>query len=172
MISRNNMKILQIVMHCLPREIDQLERILDKFQDRFSDPNTVFYDIGSGYGKMVMHVASVAPIKKCVGVEFIKERNDFAIKESLKYKYKSQQKPSFIQGDAFKLSYDDATIVYSDTTASGFKDAFREHLVPMLPSGCILIMRGDPGDLVDIKGTFKSETTYFKNYFARWGVVR
>ena len=27
------MKVLQIVMHCLPREIDQLERILDKLHE-------------------------------------------------------------------------------------------------------------------------------------------
>lgn len=71
--------------------------------------NDVFYDIGSGHGKMVMHFALISNFKKLVGIEL----------DNLRYKYCLEilsqiqcDNVTFINDDVLNCDISDATHVF------------------------------------------------------------
>ena len=81
----------------------------------------VFYDFGSGFGKVVIQSYLLTPIKKSMGIEIVENRNIIAEQakerlingEHFKSKYKSIQ---FIQDDFFNVDTSDGTIFYLCST--------------------------------------------------------
>ena len=98
-------------------EITQIgtDNIVKKFKNYFNS-NTVFYDLGSGLGKMVIHIGLEYNIKKSVGIEYSKERHKGAI--HLKKKYaKDSNNIKLICGNFLKNNISDATVIYIDNTS-------------------------------------------------------
>lgn len=56
---------------------EAVDYIVDNLKEHFNK-NTVFYDFGSGTGKMVIHVGVKYGIKKSVGIELSPERHKIA----------------------------------------------------------------------------------------------
>ena len=54
------------------------DQIVKKFKKHFNK-DTIFYDLGSGLGKTVLHYGLQYGIKKSVGIEYSKERHQAAI---------------------------------------------------------------------------------------------
>ena len=130
-------------------------------------PETVFYDVGSGYGTMVLHMAICTEIKRSVGVEFMAERCEYAEERIPGWKYKSQNLPEFYCTDFNDHDFSDATLVYCDNTV------LREEIVNLfekLPEGCVLVVRST----LHLKGCswnlFSANTTYGTGH-AHWTVV-
>ena len=144
-----------------------VESVIKNFESVFSDQKTVFYDAGSGYGSMVLHVAMRCPIKQAKGVEYVPERVDSANSKIEKYQYKSAMSPLFVQADFTSSEYDvsDATIVYFDNTCV-FRDDVCQTLWDKLPEGCIFLTRQPwmPASESERREGFVSGTTYAADY--------
>ena len=54
------------------------DNLINHFPSYFN-PSTVFYDLGSGLGKMVIHIGLQCNIKKSIGIEFSKERYEASL---------------------------------------------------------------------------------------------
>ena len=101
----------------------------------------MFYDLGCGLGKMVLHIGLQYKPKKSCGIELSKERIKGA--NDLKEKYcKDNNIISFIKGDFFKNDLGDATIVYLDNTVMSHE--ITKKLIDSLPKGCLFICRKKP----------------------------
>lgn len=135
-----------------------VEDIIKKFQSRFDDPEGVFYDLGSGHGRAVSHVALASNMKKVCGVELCKKRHAAAIEKVKEIDF-PDTKPTLINGDFFEQDYSDATMVYIDNTM--YNGETLDQILPKLPEDCILVyqtgwvLSGDP--------VFNVQTTYNKN---------
>jgi predicted RNA methylase len=88
---------------------------MEYFADYFVDPDGVFYDLGSGIGKLVSHVALGSTLSKVCGIELDKVRHSKAQKlvDSLNFPF---SKPDLINDDFLNCNYSDATIIYFDNT--------------------------------------------------------
>lgn len=113
------------------------DMIVEKFKDNFND-NTIFYDLGSGLGKMVIHIGLQYGVKKSIGIEYSKERNNGA--QHLKNTYtKENDNIILIQGDILDIDLSDATIVYVDNTA--FSNDIMEKIYNKLPKDCLILYK-------------------------------
>jgi len=114
--------------------------IVKHFKEHFNK-DTVFYDLGCGLGKMVIHIGLQYKPKKSCGIELSKERIKGA--NDLKEKHcKDNNIISFIEGDFFKNDLKDATVVYIDNTA--MTRELTQKIVDFLPKGCLFICRKKP----------------------------
>lgn len=117
--------------------LESTNAIVEEFKDHFNS-ETVFYDLGSGLGKMVIHIGLQYGPKKSCGIELSKERFDASVR--LKSEYcKDLDSVEFIKSDYFKVDISDATVVYIDNTL--LEDQMTLELIEILPSKCLFIMR-------------------------------
>ncbi|AWN72820.1 methyltransferase [Legionella anisa] len=84
--------------------------------------NTVFYDLGSGTGKAVLACSMVFPICKSIGIELFPELYLDACKRleqlaAMKNYAGQAKKIQFVLGDFLKVNFDDATLVFINSTA-------------------------------------------------------
>lgn len=120
--------------------------IVNQFKEHFNE-NTIFYDLGCGLGKMVIHIGLQYNPKKSCGVELSKERIKGA--NDLKEKYcKENNNISFIEGDFFDNDFSDATVVYIDNTSMSYE--IIKKIVDKLSKGCLFICRKKP-NFIDSK---------------------
>lgn len=86
--------------------------------------NDVFYDFGSGVGKVALQVFLTTPVKKAVGIEANNKRNDIAVKvyDQVKKEFKElflQRQLECFQDNFLNLDVTDATIIYTCSTLFG-----------------------------------------------------
>ena len=146
-----------------------VDAILEEFSPYF-DQNCVFYDLGCGEGKMVMHVSMGVSIKRSVGIEYYKERCDIAKESSLDYNYLTE--PEFINGDIFRTDISDATVVYVDDTKTDFAKMIAPYLEKMLRPGCLIIWRHSLVSRDLKEGEILAPTTYDDNKKAYWRIKK
>ena len=91
-----------------------IDTLINEFEDHFNNPNSVFYDLGSGKGDMVIYIASNTPVKKACGIELHKERFNIAQEKLNKL---SLDNTSFLNQDILESDISDATIIYVDNLA-------------------------------------------------------
>ncbi len=105
---------------------ESVEKILKYFTPRRHN----FYDLGSGRGKVVIQAAFSNRIKKVVGIEIIKERNELALKALDRAKSNEIDIPKidlqFINDSFFNIDFSDADIIY--TVATAFDDQMMKEL--------------------------------------------
>lgn len=96
----------------------------------------VFYDLGSGTGKMVVYAAFLVPLKKSVGVELLPELHKAAAtvgdryRQEIQPQFQDQRREtalSFQLGDIFETDLSDADIVVSHCCTC-FDDALMQKL--------------------------------------------
>lgn len=103
----------------------------------------VFYDLGSGVGRLIMHAAMESQAKRLVGVELSATRNKQAKKVFEKAKSNKMLKCKNVEfwcADIMRRRFDDATYVYTCSTA--FPERFFNKLVnrlSILKSGVVFI---------------------------------
>ena len=86
------------------------------------NPDTVFYDLGSGIGTAVLACAMVYPIKKSIGIECLLPLHLAALQQKNKIKqYATYQHTAsiieFIHADFLQASITDATLIFINSTA-------------------------------------------------------
>ena len=99
-------------------------------------PGEVFYDLGSGTGKMVVYAAFLVALKKSVGIELLPELHEAAQMVGERYRKEIQPQLSderrdtsleYRLGDIFTSDYSDADIVVSHCCTC-FDDALMQRL--------------------------------------------
>ena len=116
---------------------NSVDNIVKTFENHFNS-NAVFYDLGCGFGKMVIHIGIKYGIKKSCGIELFKGRIDCA-KELKKTYCNDFDNIQFIEGDFLKMNLSDATIVYMDNTM--YESDITLKILNKIPKNCLLILR-------------------------------
>jgi len=113
-----------------------VEKLVQYFKKYFNK-NTVFYDLGCGLGKMVIHIGLKYGVKKACGIEYSVERYNGCMDN---YKKGKNDNIEFINGSYYDTPLDNATVIYVDDTAYLDKDELKKlHSLP--PVGCLVLHR-------------------------------
>jgi uncharacterized UPF0160 family protein len=91
---------------------DSLKDILNYLK---VDESDVFYDLGSGSGRVVVQTALDSKAKKCIGIELSKTRHDTSI-DTTKDVKKLTNKIQFRNENILTADISDATIIYMCST--------------------------------------------------------
>ena len=111
--------------------------IVKKFKEYFNE-DTVFYDLGSGLSKMVIHIGLEYNVKKSVGIEFSKERHSGALQ--LKNKYaKDNDNIEIICGNVLNANLSEATVIYMDNTV--FPNDVNEKIYNLLSPNTLVLYK-------------------------------
>lgn len=97
-----------------PASVDRLCAYLDM------GPRDVFYDLGSGVGKLVNHVAMTVPVKRCVGIELSRSRVKAARSVLRRLRAEGRvvaARTVFRCEDLLDADLSDATVIYTCSTA-------------------------------------------------------
>lgn len=114
-----------------------VDMIVKHLQSYFNS-DTVFYDLGSGLGKMVLHIGIQYRIKKSIGIEYSKERHQGAI--SLHHKYaKEHNNISFFNTTIQNQDVSDATVIYMDNTVYPYELCLEVY--NKVKKGCLFIYK-------------------------------
>jgi SAM-dependent methyltransferase len=106
------------------------DRLIEHLALRRDD---VFYDLGSGVGKVVLHVALRAPIRRVVGVELARRRHRIARRMLDEVRATGLMRAAECElrcADFMRVPMGDATVVYTCSTA--FSTPFMNELASRL----------------------------------------
>ena len=99
---------------CLPMPVPYLPTRRGTFTRALSEldlqPNDVFYDIGSGDGRVVLAAHRLEPRARCIGLE--KRWGWHQVARYLHWKMGSYPRVEFRRGDFYTTSFADATKIY------------------------------------------------------------
>ena len=114
-----------------------VDLLVKKFETYFNE-KTVFYDLGSGIGKMVAHIGLKYNVEKSVGIEYSKERYEGSlhIKENF---FPTQSNILFINDNFMNVDISDATVIYLDNTV--FPNNLLEKKYDEIPIGCLILYK-------------------------------
>jgi hypothetical protein len=114
-----------------------VDMIVKHLQPYFNS-KTIFYDLGSGLGKMVLHIGIQYGVKNAIGIEYSKERYQGAI--SLKENYaKNHKNISFFNTSIQNHNLSDATIIYMDNTV--YPDELCLGVYNKVKNGCLMVYK-------------------------------
>tara|TARA_B100000963_G_scaffold255080_1_gene223717 strand:- start:3139 stop:3708 length:570 start_codon:yes stop_codon:yes gene_type:complete len=131
-------KLLADSTHSLYGEIKRqtVDNIVNHFKQRFNK-KAVFYDIGSGLGKMVLHIGLKYGIES-YGIELSQNKHKGALE--LKEKFcKDSKNIHFINNNFFTEDLSKATIIYFDNTV--MEDNFFNQIYDKLSKDCLIMFR-------------------------------
>jgi SAM-dependent methyltransferase len=115
--------------------LSSTQRLVEFFSKQMGK-KAVFYDLGCGQGKLIMHLAIETKMSKIVGIELSKERYEKALKNAEEIEFPYTQ-PSIINDDFRSVDISDATIVYFDNY--GYTIEETEEALSRVPEGCLVI---------------------------------
>ncbi|HLT39821.1 MAG TPA: hypothetical protein VK034_26245 [Enhygromyxa sp.] len=95
----------------------------------------VFYDLGAGVGKVVLLAAITTPVARAVGVELASRRvaaGQAALATARAERIPGAARAELIEADLLRCPLDDATVVYTCSTA--FPEPFMSRLLRRLAS--------------------------------------
>tara|TARA_B100000963_G_C22629781_1_gene674296 strand:+ start:3216 stop:3845 length:630 start_codon:yes stop_codon:yes gene_type:complete len=139
------------------------DSMVKKFEKHFNE-NTVFYDLGSGLGKMVIHIGLQYGVKKSIGIEFSKERS--CVSERLKQEYaKDAKNIEFYCGNILDYNLSDANVIYMDNTV--FPNHISRKIFDKLPKGCLVLYKSPYNKSNLPEGFDVSKQNYSKNLVKR-----
>ena len=133
---RSNFKAFKNKKHGVYGEMtfESVESVIHHFPSYFTK-DTVFYDLGSGLGKMVMHIGMKCKVKKSIGIELCKKRYEGAIELQDLF---CENYPNIIFYNTSFLEWDisDANVIYIDNMMYG--EDVSDKIFPKIPKGCLV----------------------------------
>ncbi len=124
----------------------------------------VFYDIGSGHGKIVLHMSLISNFGKFVGVEIDKVR--FMYSEYIKSQINDIDEVVLINDDIKNIDFSDATVVFMNDLL--FDDSDIEFIISKLKPGTHLISISQnsliPDETILIEPDWQDVPLAFKYY--------
>ncbi len=124
---------------------DGIEKLYKYVKNKYPNIKT-FIDIGSGRGKLCIHMSSFPKIKKSIGIEIVRERHNDALKLLKTTQSEYSKKIEFINDDIFNINLND----HIDKNGSVFvwwsnlcfdqsvTDAIYDKLIRELPKGSVI----------------------------------
>lgn len=97
----------------------------------------VFYDLGSGHGRMVLHMLLSSPIRLAKGIELSPSRHQVAKSLLNTIVLPEYKKAVFVNGDILEENFSDATIIWFDNVMFLEEDVLK--IWKKVPAGCLLI---------------------------------
>lgn len=94
----------------------------------------VFYDIGCGNGKLLLHLSLISNFEKYVGIEISQIRINYALEIN---KILCQENVNFICDDILNVDISDANFILMDDIM--FSDDLRNSILEKIPTGCYYI---------------------------------
>jgi len=141
---------------------DATEAIVETFKGYFNN-NTVFYDLGSGTGKIPIHVGLKYKVKKSVGIEISPQRCSFINDIKKEYPDLDYSNISILNESFLESNIEDATVVYFDNTM--YTDLVYESKVySRIPLGCLVLSRKDIFNIGGYINDPKYASSYGKKY--------
>ncbi len=136
------------------------EILMDKFSDYFNK-DMVFYDIGSGLGKMVLHVGLTVNPRKSTGIEYSPPRHKGAIH------LKNQYAPSTDNIEFFNMAFQecdisDATVIHCDNTLFPVKVC--KEVYDKVPKNCLYLFKRLGYNPDEITETIHQENGILRTY--------
>lgn len=148
-----------------------VDTMIDSLGDMINK-DTVFYDLGSGYGTLTLHICIRKNIKKATGVEYFQKRRDYANNQVERWTYRSEAKPKFVSGNYFNFDFSDASVVYWDNILYLNSLESKRKLIQLLPKNCIAIVRTATGlDEYRWRKIPGCTTTYQENFPIWWAKI-
>lgn len=135
---------------------NSIEKIVESFRDSFNK-DTVFYDLGSGTGKIVYHIGLLHGVKKSCGIEYSKERHELGQLLKEKYDLPNNENVILLNENILECDISDATVIYCDNTL--FPKNINDSIYNIIPSGCLVISRQQ------FKGSLYNKELIRKNLF-------
>lgn len=125
---------------------------------------SVFYDIGSGHGKIVLHMSLISNFGKFVGVEIDKVR--YMYSEYIKSQINDSDKVTMINDDVRNIDISDATVVFMNDLL--FDDSDIEFIISKLKPGTHLVSISEnsltPDEIIMIEPDWQDMPLPFKYY--------
>ncbi len=125
---------------------------------------SVFYDIGSGHGKIVLHMSLISNFGKFVGVEIDKVR--YMYSEYIKSQINDSDDVIMINDDVKNIDISDATVVFMNDLL--FDDSDIEFIISKLKPGTHLVSISDnsltPDEILMIQPDWQDTPLAFKYY--------
>ena len=148
--------------------VEQIISLIQKHK-RVIGPKDVFIDIGSGCGKLLIHLALNTNFKTLVGIEIVKERVDYA-KHIYQYFHPIEDKKVFfINKNVLEFDLSIATMVYMNNLC--FERKMVLEIYERLPKGCHIIS-AVPLDCIYLKEQIKLEVTWESKRFLHYYYVK
>ena len=98
----------------MPTALDRLIESLDP------EPEDVFFDLGSGLGKVILQVAMTVELRQCIGIELVESRHRAAMAALARARaagYLETEDVRFRKADILRARLTGATILYTCSTA-------------------------------------------------------
>ncbi len=127
-----------------------------ELNERIDSNGGVFYDIGSGNGKLLLQMSVISGFDKYVGIEIEKIRYLYSID------IKNQigiDNVEFINDDVLNVDISDATFIFLSDVM--FKEDMRKKILDMIPSGCNFVAFHD-FENCDLLDNIKLEVEWMK----------
>lgn len=102
-----------------------------KLNNHIKSNGGVFYDIGSGNGKLLLQMSLISDFDKYVGIEIEKIRYLYSIDIKNQIGIKNVR---FINDDILNVDISDASFIFMNDIM--FKDDIRKKIFKMIPNGC------------------------------------
>ena len=93
------------------------------------DDNDIFYDLGSGNGNVVTHFYLKTPVKKSIGIEYLKNRHYIGLFNLLEIskEYNISNNINLINDNIYNYNFMDATIIF--TTSCCFHNELNKYIL-------------------------------------------
>jgi hypothetical protein len=146
-----------------------VDTIIDKI-NKYKKPTDkdVFIDIGSGIGKLVLHLAIKTDIKTLVGVELVKERVSYA--KHIQQQVLPDKSVFFIEKDIRDFDLSIATIVFMNDLCFGVN--LINHIIDRLPKGCHFITTQEIPECKILKEEFYVDVSWGKDKFKLYYYIK
>jgi len=116
-----------------------VSQMIEHFSEYFDNPDGVFYDLGSGKGKLCIQVSKETNFSKVIGIELYEERH-LEAEELLK---KSDvDNVSFIKDSFLNHDLSDATVILCSNEAMPREVTAK--VLAKVPKGCLIILGRKP----------------------------
>lgn len=143
-----------------------VRNLITALSPEYLNTNSVFYDIGSGVGKVVLHINEIVGCQT-IGIEMSKGRVEKAKELQLLV---PRKKVTFINDTFQNCDMSDATVIYIDSTVMNEK--VLKQLLEKVPKGCLLIsskvIKGI--EYKPLKGLYCPGKRYLSNQYETYNI--
>lgn len=138
---------------------NETDIIVNSFKKYFNK-DTVFYDLGSGLGKMVLHIGWRYTPKYSIGIEYSKEKHQGAIDLFNKYSKGTYTiNIKFINSNFLNINISDATVVYINNV--NYPDDIVKNLYKKIPKNCLILYKKPLPNIPLNKQNKKGDTIWY-----------
>lgn len=137
--------------------VDEIIERINKYKK--PTESDIFLDIGSGSGKVVLHIAIKTIIQTLIGVEIVPQRHRYS--KYIQNKISVDKSVFFIEKDVLNFDISMATIIYMNNVT--FDDDLIKKIYEKIPKGCHFMSFKEIPECKILKEKFLIDVSWDKN---------